>query len=449
MASASSSSVQATDWTICVFCQLNTKESLISPTDRGYETIADNITQFSNPDSMPIKINLARLDHGNGIQSTLKEQNAKWHKSCYQKFSHTKLERSKRKHKSEEDGTASNRIFTCSTNSDGDTTSGGTVGSNCPKCFFCSQQETKEKLREVCTFQVDYCVRKCAHDLQDENLVKLSAGDLIAQEAKCHAKCLTNLYNSARAKVSQDQDASDDQICKGIALVELISYNEEKRQNEGVKVFRLADLVKLYTDRLNQLGVDVTAQVNSKLLKDSILMHLPRMKAYKEGRDVFMACDEDVGSILREGYQTDRAEQSVMMTQIAAQCTWTNWWSDWGFSGVLHHSTLWQDSNFVFHQWSQKESVHPQRTSDIRSTSNQGCSTATHEEGSTTRWAPLGAAPRCQNDSCTLQVSGDGLAQNSGGLCGLTCPKPVQPAQNYWSVLAEEDAQTANVLMRI
>ena len=110
-------------------------------------------------------------------------------------------------------------------------------------------------------------------------------------------------------KVSQDQDASDDQICKGIALAELISYIEEKRQDEDVKVFRFADLVKLYTDRLNQLGVDVAARVNSKHLKDRILMHLPRMKAYKEERDVFMACEEDVGSILREGYQTDGDEQ--------------------------------------------------------------------------------------------------------------------------------------------
>ena len=164
----------------------------------------------------------------------------------FQKFSHTKLERAKLKRKSEEDGTVSKQIFTCSTSSGGDTASGGTVGSNCPKCFFCSQQETKEKLCEVCTFQVDYRVRKCAHNLQDENLLaKLNAGGLIAQEAKYHAKCLTNLYNSARAKVSQDQDASDDQICKGIALAELISYIEEKRQDGDVKVFRLANLVKL------------------------------------------------------------------------------------------------------------------------------------------------------------------------------------------------------------
>ena len=89
-------------------------------------------------------------------------------------------------------------------------------------------------------------MRKCTHDLQDENLLaKLSAGDLIGQGVKYHAKYLTHLCNRARAKVSQDQDASDDQISKEIALAELISYTEETRQDEDVKVFRLADLVKL------------------------------------------------------------------------------------------------------------------------------------------------------------------------------------------------------------
>ena len=97
-------------------------------------------------------------------------------------------------------------------------------------------------------------------------------------------------------------------------MAELISYIEEKRQDKDMKVFRLADLVKLYTDRLNQL-----ARVNSKHLKDCILMHLPRMKAYKEGGNVFMACEEDVGSILGEGYQTHRDEQSVMMTHMRRQ----------------------------------------------------------------------------------------------------------------------------------
>jgi len=79
------------------FCQLDSKEPLILPTDTGYDTIAINVIQFSDLDSMPVKINLTRLNSGNGIQSTFKELDAKCHKSCSLKFGRTKLERAKRK----------------------------------------------------------------------------------------------------------------------------------------------------------------------------------------------------------------------------------------------------------------------------------------------------------------------------------------------------------------
>ena len=42
-------------------------------------------------------------------------------------------------------------------------------------------------------------VKECALQLQDEILLaKLSAGDLISQEAIYHGKCLASLYNKAR-----------------------------------------------------------------------------------------------------------------------------------------------------------------------------------------------------------------------------------------------------------
>ena len=66
-------------------------------------------------------------------------------------------------------------------------------------------------------------------------------------------------------------------------------------------------------------------------------MNLPRMKAYKEGRDVVMAC-EDVGSILREGYQTDRDEQSIMMTQIAEMIRQDIFAHKVTFSGSFDHN---------------------------------------------------------------------------------------------------------------
>ncbi|XP_072047118.1 uncharacterized protein [Amphiura filiformis] len=254
--------------------------------------MAENITQFSKLNCMPVQIDISRLNSGNGIEITFQEQNAKWHKSCSLKFRSSKLDRVKnRKRKSDgcDDGaTTSKRIFTRS--------SVGEAETHMPEdsiihvCFFCSKPETKtDKLHEVSTFQVDFRVRKCAQQLEDENmLAKLAAGpDLIAIEAKYRAGCLVTLYNRA-ARIPQDPDTSGEQMCKGVALAELISYIEEKRQDEDIKVFKLADLTKLYTERLEQLGVTVSARVNSTHLKNRIIMHLPGMKAFKEGRDVFL-----------------------------------------------------------------------------------------------------------------------------------------------------------------
>ena len=180
MASPSPSDTLTTDWSKCVLCQVDSKEQLTCPTDAGYKTIAENILQFNELHCMPVQIDVTRLDHGNGVESTFKEQNAKWHKSCYLKFGKSKLERAKeRKRKSNEEATTSKQIFTRS--STGEAHTYIPVDSKSPVCFFCSKPETNEKLHEVSTFQVDFRVRKCAHELQDEDLLaKLSAGDLIA-----------------------------------------------------------------------------------------------------------------------------------------------------------------------------------------------------------------------------------------------------------------------------
>ena len=50
-------------------------------------------------------------------------------------------------------------------------------------------------------------------------------------------------------------------------------------------VFRLADLVSLYQQRLQQLGVK-DHNVNSTRLKDKLLGEIPDLEAYKKGRDV-------------------------------------------------------------------------------------------------------------------------------------------------------------------
>ncbi|KAI8503415.1 hypothetical protein Bbelb_192360 [Branchiostoma belcheri] len=334
----------STDWSICALCQINSKEPLTCPTEAGYETIAKNIIQFEELDCLPLKIDIANLDNGNGIVSTFTEQHAKWHKSCYLKLSNTKLERAKeRKRKSSEDDETTivrpKRVFTRSTPTTGNTDVLDVPLDN-SLCFFCAKGGTKEPLHEASTFQLDDRVRKCAYALQDEDLLaKLSAGDLIALEAKYHARCLANLYNKARSAVPQDPGFSNEETCQGLALAELISYIEERRHDDGVKVFRLADLVQLYTKRLDQFGLDPSRRVNSTHLKDRILIHLTSMRAYKKGRDVYMAYEDDVGTTLRDGYQNDRDEQSVAMTKIANMIRLEIFDQKVEFSGYFDHDS--------------------------------------------------------------------------------------------------------------
>ena len=68
------------------------------------------------------------------------------------------------------------------------------------QCFFCGvSANMSEPLHQVSTLGLDARVRQCALQLQDQGLLaKMSAGDLVAQEAKYHAQCLASLYNRAK-----------------------------------------------------------------------------------------------------------------------------------------------------------------------------------------------------------------------------------------------------------
>ena len=111
---------------------------------------------------------------------------AKWHKSCHDKFNHSKLERAKVKRQNEgdksfEDSRYSNR-----------------QKSNSQICIFC---EMGGELHEVSTFDVDRYIRVMPAELEDSTLlVRIAAGDLIAIEAKYHNGCLLQLKNRYRAQ---------------------------------------------------------------------------------------------------------------------------------------------------------------------------------------------------------------------------------------------------------
>ena len=132
---------------------------------------------------LPMPIYLSNLDEGGGIGATLMHHEAKWHKSCRNKFNNLKLQRAaKRKRQDTDPENVKAAKFT--RKSLGITSTATSKLDQ--KCFFCS--ETSGTLHEASTFNMDTKVRDCALLLQDSKLLaKLSAGDLISQEAVYHS----------------------------------------------------------------------------------------------------------------------------------------------------------------------------------------------------------------------------------------------------------------------
>ena len=150
-------------------------------------------------------------------------------------------------------------------------------------------------------------------------LAKLSAGDLISQEAVYHSSCLVSLYNKAIRNRTESSGDKTDKMFQGIALAELLSYIEETHteSTNSIPVFKLADLAKLYTSRLKQLGVNISGRIHTTDLKNRILSNFPDMQAHRQGRNILLAFNEDTGLALPRVSESDFDEKAIILSKAA------------------------------------------------------------------------------------------------------------------------------------
>ena len=202
----------------------------------------DHLIGFSQIGYMPMNVDLLQLDDGDGIESTLMRHHADWHRTCRLKFSQLKLERLQKK--SEEGTSTTASVSTRSNKSTNDPAM--------DNLFFCDKPAGSEGFHNASTYNIDPKVQRCALELEDTNLLaKLAPGDMIALEAKYHLKCLTNLYNRARALENADAEKGSNEHFHGIAFAELVSFMEELRREESIApIFKLTDLSYMYKTRL-------------------------------------------------------------------------------------------------------------------------------------------------------------------------------------------------------
>ena len=163
--------------------------------------------------------------------------------------------------------------------------------------------------------------RYCRTD--EELLAKLSAGDLVALEAKYHAPCLASLYKKAE-RVKKKKAKKMGQLLDDWRIwrfAELISFIEKLRMVSTalLPVFRLAELVGKYTSRLKQLGENTPAHNHTTHLKDRILSQISAPEEHKQRHDVFfLALKNDLANVLQNARKEDSAEEAMHFAKAAS-----------------------------------------------------------------------------------------------------------------------------------
>ena len=301
-----------TDWSKCCRCQKEKNEDLKSPPTHyahehdGYTMIATNVPLFHAINELPIVLETARLDEGAGVDETLRRNKAQYHQSCRLLFNNTKLDRA-RKRRADTDSTqpVESRTKLRRTSHEGRESG----------CFLCEREAPASELRQVMTMHLDKRLTECAQNLNDGRLLaKLSGGDAIAQELKYHVMCLADMYNRERtyfrSTKRQEQEQTLEEDAHPLAFSELVIYIVETKSScEGPAVFRLADMVQLYSQRLEQLGVEAP-YVNSTRLKEKLLAEIPELAAHKQGKHVLLAFQKDVGLALSQA--SDYSETIIL-----------------------------------------------------------------------------------------------------------------------------------------
>ena len=317
-----SSKPTITDWTKCVLCQEKSQDRLTYPDERpttasGYDTLAENILEFHNLGSVPLNIDITRLDKGTGISNTLRSNHAGWHKYCWLSFCRMKLlraqKRSKKRKQESDDKENDGPVKTRSRL--------GIVHSIEATCFFCDESNDKEQLHLASTANIDATVRACAVQLGDSKiLTKLAGGDMVAINARYHLSCLTRLRNRLRDCSTQLEKVRDVESADELVLREILCTIDEARNNPSIiPIFKLSELTKRYESRLAELESQhpESCRLNSTRLKERLISQRPDLRAEKSGHEVLLIFEEYVGSILKDTLEEDEDRNTALLAKAA------------------------------------------------------------------------------------------------------------------------------------
>ena len=73
----------------------------------------------------------------------------------------------------------------------------------------------------------------------------------------------------------------------------------------------------MYAEALENMGYHVDSRIHSTRLKNRILAHFEDLKEFKEGREVFLAFERDIGEALFTACSIDYDDEGYILAEAA------------------------------------------------------------------------------------------------------------------------------------
>ena len=318
----------AMDWTKCVVCG-EAGGDLRCPLDslqgNGHEVYSKfliAVKEFEEIDALPVKLTF----NEDLTTDVLVKNRGMWHRSCYLKFNSTKLQRAKQGRKRQLENSAERRKSKRQNSS--------VVREEV--CIFCSEEDGW--LHQCSTMSLDRELRKMAIEMQDAVMLsKISGGDLVAIEAKCHLNCLVSYRNKYRSmqratSTGDSVNCTEEPILQARAFADLVSHIESS-VDSGVFIFKLSELSKLYENHLLELGIP--KGINKTRLKLKLLGHFSDLcKEETDGKHVLLAFNQGLHKLFKDFRDFD--SEALLLSKISKMIRKEMFeWNGFSFSGTF------------------------------------------------------------------------------------------------------------------
>ena len=293
-------------WELCCLCQQPAKKTdpYVCPANNnckasqsaGYESLGKHLIEFNKLGGLPSSLPYQDLDEGLGIAQTLSNRRAKWHRSCGLKFNKGELTRlQNRIHAAEQLHSVIEAAIASSPSSSRVLRSSQSPLSckSSLHCFLCGGTEKwNKKLRTVTTPELHERVVECKAKTSDPAKRALlegifSQGTLHGQRVKYHVPCLLGLYDSCKSRDSLEKDLTP-RLCESMAFADLVSYIDEKLQEQTAYIFPMATLSQMYQDRVAELlgaKKEDIPDVHSTRLRERIESRFQQLRCERPGKE--------------------------------------------------------------------------------------------------------------------------------------------------------------------